>query len=316
MRPSSSGHCCKDRQSLRRPGAASVRLQIRTCHWNSSAWEDTQTWMSGEGIYRRFRGHHRPSLWERLSGRAEIELLHLPERPGARSTAGAEKMPSTARTWCSSACRMPPPGGMRLLAAGCNQDAGHLHRLPHCPGLGLRLPGAVEDPERIQQSRRVAVPGCYASGFIALGRPLVRAPAGAAGVSLQLHSLIWVQRRRQKDDRRSMRARPAPPASWTPPELRPRAGHKHLPEMQKVAGLDPPAAVCPVVGDYYSGMATTMLLPTAGPGGRHQRPGRGPWPGGVLQGRPAWSRCAGTSRCPRTACTATLCRAPTGWNCT
>ena len=36
--------------------------------------------------------------------------------------------------------------------------------------------------------------------------------------------------------------------------------HKHLPEMQKVAGLDYPPVFMPVVDDYYKGMATTIML--------------------------------------------------------
>ena len=36
--------------------------------------------------------------------------------------------------------------------------------------------------------------------------------------------------------------------------------HKHLTEMQKVAGLEQPPVFCPVVDDYYKGMATTIQL--------------------------------------------------------
>lgn len=63
--------------------------------------------------------------------------------------------------------------------------------------------------------------------------------------------------------------------------------HKHLTEMQKVAGLEQPPVFCPVVDDYYKGMATTIQLhnrylrgqPTAGdlphPGGLLRRPAPG-----------------------------------------
>ena len=36
--------------------------------------------------------------------------------------------------------------------------------------------------------------------------------------------------------------------------------HKHLPEMQQVAGLSQPPVFCPVVDDYYKGMATAVQL--------------------------------------------------------
>jgi len=36
--------------------------------------------------------------------------------------------------------------------------------------------------------------------------------------------------------------------------------HKHLPEMQYVTGIDTPPVFCPIVVDYYSGMATCIPL--------------------------------------------------------
>ena len=36
--------------------------------------------------------------------------------------------------------------------------------------------------------------------------------------------------------------------------------HKHLPEMQKVCALRVPPVFCPIVDDYYKGMATTVSL--------------------------------------------------------
>ena len=38
-------------------------------------------------------------------------------------------------------------------------------------------------------------------------------------------------------------------------------GHKHLPEMQKICGLQKPPVFSPILGDFYEGMATTVLLP-------------------------------------------------------
>ncbi len=51
-------------------------------------------------------------------------------------------------------------------------------------------------------SCRVAVPGCYASGFISIARPLVELGLVPAGVSLQLYRHFRLLRRRQEDDRR------------------------------------------------------------------------------------------------------------------
>ena len=37
--------------------------------------------------------------------------------------------------------------------------------------------------------------------------------------------------------------------------------HKHLPEMEYVCGLMQPPVFVPIVGDFYKGMATTVMLP-------------------------------------------------------
>ena len=53
------------------------------------------------------------------------------------------------------------------------------------------FPELAGQKEKIQKSYRVAVPGCYASGFISIARPLV-----------ELYRHLRLLRRRQKDDRR------------------------------------------------------------------------------------------------------------------
>ena len=39
--------------------------------------------------------------------------------------------------------------------------------------------------------------------------------------------------------------------------------HKHIPEMQALSGLEAPPVFCPIVDDYYSGMATALMLHNA-----------------------------------------------------
>lgn len=39
--------------------------------------------------------------------------------------------------------------------------------------------------------------------------------------------------------------------------------HKHLPEMKEICGLSVPPVFCPVVDDFYKGMAVTVMLPNA-----------------------------------------------------
>ena len=107
----------------------------------------------------------------------------------------------------------------------------------------------------IQKACRVAVPGCYASGFIALARPLVElgfAPkstrftcTGISGYSGGGKKMIAEY---QDPDR------PAKSKLDAPKSYGLTLAHKHLPEMRAVSGLDRAPAFVPVVCDYYSGM--------------------------------------------------------------
>lgn len=88
--------------------------------------------------------------------------------------------------------------------------------------------------------------------------------------------------------------------------------HKHLTEMQKVAGLEQPPVFCPVVDDYYKGMATTIQLHNRYLRGQPTARGDLPHPGGLLRRASPWSRCAGAGMPPPSP--PTLWRAPTGWS--
>ena len=113
--------------------------------------------------------------------------------------------------------------------------------------------------EKIQNSYRVAVPGCYASGFISIARPLVElglVPAeypfsctGISGYSGGGKKMIA-----EYEAERTNEALNAP----RPYGL--ALHHKHLPEMAAVTGLDTAPNFVPVVADYYAGMETMIPL--------------------------------------------------------
>ena len=122
------------------------------------------------------------------------------------------------------------------------------------------FPELAGQKEKIKNSCRVAVPGCYASGFISIARPLVElglAPAeypfsctGISGYSGGGKKMIADY---ESPDR------PAHSKLDAPKSYGLSLGHKHLPEMQKISGLANPPAFVPVVCDYYSGMQ--VLVP-------------------------------------------------------
>ena len=115
--------------------------------------------------------------------------------------------------------------------------------------------------EKIRNSCRVAVPGCYASGFISIARPLVElglAPAdypfsctGISGYSGGGKKMIADYESEQRPTKGKLDA---------PKSYGLGLGHKHLAEMKAVSGLAHTPMFVPVVCDYYSGMQVLVPL--------------------------------------------------------
>lgn len=112
----------------------------------------------------------------------------------------------------------------------------------------------------IQKSKRIANPGCHASGLIASVYPLIAngvlpkdfplTAYSLTGYSGGGKSLIAEYEAEDRDVRHESHRIYGTTLT-----------HKHLPEMQKICGLDMPPVFSPILGDFYAGMATTILLP-------------------------------------------------------
>ena len=116
--------------------------------------------------------------------------------------------------------------------------------------------------EAIASSTRIANPGCHATGFISATAPLVQAGVGPASHPLTCFSLTGYSGG-GKQMIASYEAEGRPVALDAPGLYGLGQAHKHLPEMQKVCGLDEAPVFVPVVDDYYKGMATTIMLHNA-----------------------------------------------------
>ena len=113
--------------------------------------------------------------------------------------------------------------------------------------------------EKIRTSHRVAVPGCHASGFIALVRPLVQAGLLSPDARLSATSLTGYSgggKNMIADYENSDRD----PLLDAPRQYALGQSHKHLPEMQAFTGLTSAPVFLPIVGDFYSGMEVTVPL--------------------------------------------------------
>ena len=137
-------------------------------------------------------------------------------------------------------------------------DASTAHRT--ADGWTYGFPEYSKDQrEKIRNSRRVANPGCHATGAISTIAPLVHMGILPKDYPVSVYSLtgysgggkkmIAEYEAKDRDEKLS-----APGLYGL--TLR----HKHLPEITKMTGLLFPPVFLPVVDDYYKGMATTILL--------------------------------------------------------
>ena len=113
--------------------------------------------------------------------------------------------------------------------------------------------------EKIKNSYRVAVPGCYASGFISIARPLVELGLAPADYPFSCTGISGYSGGGKK-----MIAEYEAPARSAlldaPRQYALGQTHKHLKEMKQMAGLASEPVFCPVVSDFYSGMQVTVPL--------------------------------------------------------
>ena len=114
--------------------------------------------------------------------------------------------------------------------------------------------------EAIRSSKRIANPGCHASGFISTVYPLVANGVIPADFPLTAYSLTGYSGggksliAEYEDQARDVRHESHRIYGTT-------LTHKHLPEMQKICGLERKPVFSPILGDFYAGMATSVLLP-------------------------------------------------------
>ena len=135
-------------------------------------------------------------------------------------------------------------------------DASTAHRVD--PEWAYGFPElSSEYRERIRNSKRVAVTGCYAAGFISLVYPLVTNDFIGADYPVTCYALSGYSGAGKKAIA-VYEGKDKPYEYNSPRQYALSQQHKHLPEMQKVCGLAEKPVFIPVVCDYYSGMVVTV----------------------------------------------------------
>ncbi len=197
-------------------------------------------------------------IYERLATRSDVELMLLPD---------SERKDPVARKRALNACDiaflcLPDAAAIEAVDMIENPDvtvidASTAHRTND--GWCYGFPELSTDiAKMLPTAKRIAVPGCHASGFIALVYPLVKAGILSADQLLTCHSVTGYSGGGKKmiadyeeDPDFLLQA---------PRQYGLTQQHKHLKEMKQISGLENAPVFCPIVGDFYSGMTVTVPL--------------------------------------------------------
>ena len=196
-------------------------------------------------------------IHERLAGRTELSLLALPAEL-RKDRAAREEILNEADI--AFLC-LPDAAAVEAaeLVHGNTVviDTSTAHRTE--PGWDYGFPELHGLREKIAASKRIGNPGCHASGFISLVEPLVH-----EGLILPDTALTCFSVTGYSGGGKSMIADYEGPERDTaldsPRQYALGQSHKHLKEMVKIPGLAVAPFFCPIVADYYSGMAVTVPL--------------------------------------------------------
>ncbi len=199
-------------------------------------------------------------IYDRLSNRTDIELLLIDEDK-RKDVVEREKMLNAADL--VFLC-LPDDAARESVSLIRNDrtrviDASTAHRTNPAWDYGFAELSA-EHRGNIMKSMRVANPGCHASGFISSVYPLVKSGLLPADFPLTAYSLTGYSGGGKKliaeyeDENRD-------PRHDSHRIYATGLTHKHLPEMQAVCSLTRPPVFSPILGDFYKGMATTIMLP-------------------------------------------------------
>ena len=207
---------------------------------------------------------------ERLSSRADLELVVLPDEVRKDVSARRDALNS-----CDVAflC-LPDAAAIEAVSLVENPntvviDTSTAHRTSD--GWEYGFPELAGRRAAIAKSKRIANPGCHASGFIALVEPLVRAGIVAKDEKLSAFSLTGYSGGGKKmiAQYEDELGASSGGAGDLPRPFHLLLGgrqyalgqsHKHLPEMVKVCGLAVAPCFSPIVVPHYSGMEVTVPL--------------------------------------------------------
>lgn len=198
-------------------------------------------------------------IFDRLKKRNDIELITLSEELRKDTNARKQALNSADIAFLC----LPDAAAIEAVSLIENDntvvlDTSTAHRTSE--GWTYGFPELSADGfEKLKNSKRVAVPGCYASGFIALVKPLIDNGFIDKGINIACHAVSGYSGAGKKgiaqyeDENRDSKFD-------APREYALTQQHKHLKEMKAISGLDSEPIFCPYVCDYFCGMQMTVPL--------------------------------------------------------
>lgn len=198
-------------------------------------------------------------IFDRFEGRDDLEILTISDDK-RKDTAERKRLinesditflclPDAAAIEAAALCENP---NTRII------DASTAHRTN--PAWDYGFPElSAQHREKIKNSKRVANPGCYASGFISLVYPLVQSGVLPEEYPLTCHAVSGYSGGGKKMIA-AIESDSKTKEMYSPRQYALAQAHKHLPEMQYACGLKYKPMFNPIVDDYYSGMVVSVPL--------------------------------------------------------
>lgn len=198
-------------------------------------------------------------IFDRLAKREDIELITLPENLRKDTDARKKALNSADVAFLC----LPDAAAIEAVSLIENDntiviDTSTAHRTND--GWAYGFPELSEEFEnKLKNSKRIAVPGCYASGFIALVKPLVDAGIVGKDICIACHAMSGYSGAGKNGIAQYEDAE----RDWlldAPREYALTQQHKHLKEMKAISGLNNEPIFSPYICDYFSGMVMTVPL--------------------------------------------------------
>lgn len=198
-------------------------------------------------------------IYERLSARDDVEILTLSDEKRKDPSARKEMLYQADIAFLC----LPDDAAREAVALAKGSevviiDASTAHRT--LPDWAYGFPELSKThEEKILSSKRIAVPGCHASGFIALVYPLIEAGLLPKESLLTCHSITGYSGGGKKMIA-DYESEEKSALLGAPRQYGLTQQHKHLKEMKAITGIENAPCFSPIVSDFYSGMTVTVPL--------------------------------------------------------